>query len=247
MPTATVFSRIPQVVGDEAGAGGGVVSNVNKGFCRPIDFAPTVRVNGHCIIRDTTTKMWMNCAGPEGPGNTVGTLKYLALMTSASVGPSGETPPGDPSLAAENPAEAGFMESTMAELGGAEGVVGMAQQAYGLATMDWSNPGAVLGALGGVAGLGGLGDVAQAAGLAQRAYGLATTDWSNPGAILGAAMNVAGMTGLDPGSMLSDLLVPSDDDGCFGTGGGSKATPTGRDGRSVPTKLPPGIVLNGGA
>src|SRR5262249_55516716 len=160
-------------------------SNVNMGFCRPITHMPTVHVNGHDILNHQEEFMWMNCAGPEGPGNTVGRLYFFGFMTAASVPDSGDIPSGDPPVWAERSAESGFMSSVGSQFSSAEGIVGMAKQAYGLGTMDWSNPGSVLGAIGGVAGLGGLGDVAQMAGLAQMGYGLATTDWSNPAAALG--------------------------------------------------------------
>jgi DNA-binding phage protein len=220
-----------------------------------------VNVNGSHILNDKMAYFWMNCAGPEGPGNTVGMLTYSGFMGQAAVSPSGETSGGDPSVSAETPGEAGFLGGQgFAEggcmgplpgmgdspLGGGfldglmspEGIVGLAQQAHGLATTDWSNPGAALGAIGGVAGMAGLGSVAQAAGLAQQGLALATTDWSNPGSALGTVMNLAGMSGLG-GSLLPNPSGPNPapsvpiNDGCWGTGGGSSSD------------LPPGIKIDG--
>lgn len=257
-PVFHMQSRVATVVGDEAGVGGGVVSNVFKGFCRPITANPTVKSNGSLIVWHLGTMMWMNCAGPEGPGNTVGILRYLPPMVMIHVSPSGDIPPGDPPVAPETPAERGFLGGMgnsfveggcdggflgamgpggggllggglpggglLGSFGSPEGLVGLAQQAYGLATTDWSNPGAVLGAIGGVAGMSGFGEVAQAAALAQKGLALATTDWSNPGAILGAAMNLGGP------SLLSGLM---------GGGGG------GGEGGFESDQLPPGIKPGG--
>lgn len=191
-PVFTMKSRLTTVVGDEAGVGGGVVSGVNKGWCEPISHNPTVRVNGEYVAYNAESYMKMNMPGPSGPHNTIGQVKFLGPMIALSVDPSGSIPPGDPPIIPETAAESSFVGNLMEQAGGIEGLIGYAQQAYALATTDWSNPGAVLGAIGGVAGFAGLGQVAQVASYAQQAYGLATTDFSNPGAVIGAAMGIAG-------------------------------------------------------
>lgn len=72
----TMNSRTDKVTGNEAGTGGGVSSGVNTGWCRPISKKTNVLVNGHELIQDDNLYD-MNCAGPEGPGNTVGRLIYF--------------------------------------------------------------------------------------------------------------------------------------------------------------------------
>ena len=42
----TMDSRLPTVSGNEAGLGGGVASGVNVGYCKPVSFVETVRVQG---------------------------------------------------------------------------------------------------------------------------------------------------------------------------------------------------------
>ena len=190
-PVFTHAARVMNVMGDEAGIGGGVKSFVNKGHCRPITHNPTLRVNHNHVLNHQMAFFEMNCAGPEGPGNTIGSLVYSGFMGAASVGPGGSLPK-TPAPFCETPGEASFLESIAAQAGDVEALIGLAKQAYALATTDWSNPGAVLGAIGGVAGIAGLADVAQVAEYAQKAYGFATTDWSNPGAVLGAAANIGG-------------------------------------------------------
>lgn len=222
-PAKTMNSRVTKVTGNEAGAMGGVKSSVNIGFCKPITYSPTLRVNGYNVLFEKATLYEMNCAGPEGSGNTIGRLQFCGVSTSASIGPDGP-PPGDPAIKAEIPAEEGFIGKLMS----VEGIAGLAQKAPQLANMDWSNPMSALGAVGGIAGLGGLGGIAQAAGMASQAagiiqnpssalgllgplgdavglpagqvLGLATADWSNPGSIMGGAGNLAGMTGCWGGS-----------------------------------------------
>jgi hypothetical protein len=212
-------SRVGTVVGDEAGVGGGVASQVIKGFCKPITPVPNVRVNGHFTNHNDITFMLMNGASPEGPFNTIGQVKFLGVMFFADVSPGGKIPAGANSIVAgENDGEIGCMPK-LDGLGGAGGglgdLVGLAQKAYGLATTDWSNPSAVLGAIGGVAGMAGMGGLAQVAGIAQSAYGLATADWSNPGSAIGGMMGIAG-------PLLSGGAAPKDEfppgivmGGCF--------------------------------
>lgn len=75
-PVFTMNSRLSRCIGDEPGVAGGVVSNVNMGFCRPISFNPTILVEGQPVI-ESTHVFGMNCAGPEGIPNTVGMLAYF--------------------------------------------------------------------------------------------------------------------------------------------------------------------------
>jgi hypothetical protein len=219
-------SRVTTVVGDEPGVGGGVVSGVNKGFCRPITFSAPVRVNKANALFHLDTIMWMNCAGPEGPGNTIGIVRYLAPMKSASVGPAGEIAPADPPVAPETPAESSCFDALLKQFGSMESIVELAQKAYGLSTTDWSNPGSVLAAFGGVAGMAGFGQVAQMPGMAQKAYSIATADWSNPGAIMGAAVNLGGIA--------------------LGSGGGFGSNPrlTGVP-AGTGSSIPPGVIMGG--
>ena len=136
--------------------------------------------------------MEMNCAGPEGPHNTIGQVQFTGPMHAVDVPPSGMVPNCFPDINAETDAEGGMLGSLLDPVGGIEGLVQMGQQAYNMATTDWSNPGAVLGAIGGVAGMAGMKQMAEYAGYAQQGYSLATTDFSNPGAVMGATMNVSG-------------------------------------------------------
>ncbi|MCA9051958.1 MAG: DUF4150 domain-containing protein, partial [Planctomycetaceae bacterium] len=179
-PVFTMASRVATVVGDDAGIGGGVISGVNKGMCRPIrNQATKVNCNGAQVVRHDT-EFGMNSAGPDGPPNTFGKLVYQGAMQSAPVPASGTIPPGANSIvAAENPGELGCLgdlSSISGSVGGLGDVVGLAQRAYNLATTDWSNPMAALGAIGGLGGMLGMKSLANTAALAQKAYGLARTD-----------------------------------------------------------------------
>lgn len=71
----TQKSRIYPVYGNEDGVGGGIISGVNKGWCRPRDNAPTVHVEGYEVLTDGCF-FDMNCADPEGPANTLGIVSY---------------------------------------------------------------------------------------------------------------------------------------------------------------------------
>ncbi len=240
VPVFHMGSRVATVVGDEAGVGGGVMSQVFKGMCRPVVPVPTVRINGQMDTHHHQTLMLMNCAGPNGPCNTLGHVKFIGPMFNASVGPAGTIPAeSNPPVAAESFAEGGCLpklEQMAGASGGLNDIVGMAQQAYSLATMDWSNPSAVLGALGGVAGMAGLGSLSQAASLASGAAGLATADWSNPGAALGAAMGVAG-------PMLGGAMGGGNSSSGMGTINGiAGPIPVAHTSSQGGLKLPPGVV-----
>jgi hypothetical protein len=243
-PIFHMGSRVATVIGDEGGVGGGVASQVFKGMCRPVVPVPTVRINGQMHTYHQQTLMLMNCAGPEGPCNTLGHVKYILPMYNADVGPAGTIPAdSNPPVSAESFAEGGCMpglDQIPGMSGGLGDIVGLAQKAYGLATTDWSNPAAALGAIGGLAGMAGLGGLAQAANLASGVAGLATADWSNPGAAMGAAMGIAG-------PLLGGMMGGS---GGGGSGNGFDTIPgvagpipvasTGSSGGAV--SLPPGIV-----
>jgi hypothetical protein len=79
-------TRITTVYGDEEGIHGGEVSGVNKGWCRPITHSTTIRVNGSFLIYHTST-YWMNCNGPDGPGNTKGEVQFFTDGTTPFGGP----------------------------------------------------------------------------------------------------------------------------------------------------------------
>lgn len=245
----TMNSRITRVMGDEPGVMGGVMSNVNMGMCRPINGSTSMRVNGHWVLYDKNTVWWMNCAGPEGPGNTVGTMIFLGATMPAKMGPDGP-PPGDPEIVPEIPAEKGFID----KLTSVDGIASLAKMAPQLATMDWSNPAGVLGVFGGLAGAGGLGSLASMAGMASKAAGiiqnpsaalsllgplanmlgipgstllnLVSTNWKNPGNIIGAASNLAGAKNLIPGCPSQQPVQETVDDGwCRDESGGHGGKP----------------------
>lgn len=84
MPVFHTNSRVPQVIGNEAGQIGGVVSGVNKGSCKPITFSDTVYVEGECVVRHDSD-MEMNCQGLDGSGNTIGSVTYVKVQQTAYV------------------------------------------------------------------------------------------------------------------------------------------------------------------
>lgn len=83
-PAFTMDSRLPTVKGDEPGTGGGIISGVNLGYCRPIEHSGTVRVHGKYIVRHGDL-MAMNCAGPNGPGNTYGRIVYIGVENVGNI------------------------------------------------------------------------------------------------------------------------------------------------------------------
>ncbi len=240
VPIFHMGSRVATVVGDEAGVGGGVMSQVFKGMCRPVVPVPTVRINGQMHTYHQMTLMLMNCAGPEGPCNTIGHVKFVGPMYSASVGPGGSIPAdSNPPVSAETFAEGGCLPKLDLAPGfvkGLEDIVGMAQQAYRLASMDWSNPSAVLGAMSGLAGAAGLGSLSQVAGLASGTVGFATADWSNPGAAMAGAMGAAGP--MLASAMRGGSGGGSSPSNASGVGGGFVEAQSSGGG----SKLPPGII-----
>ncbi len=86
LSTVTMASRVTRVEGDEQGTGGGITSGVNLGYCRPITHSSTVRGEGNFIVYHTSL-YWMNCAGPDGPGNTVGHVVFLPDGMAPYAGP----------------------------------------------------------------------------------------------------------------------------------------------------------------
>ena len=75
--------------GDEPGVGGGLISGVNRGACRPVEHSKSVRVEGQWLVRHSDL-MVMNCAGLKGTGNTYGKIVYIGIKTSARISPEGE-------------------------------------------------------------------------------------------------------------------------------------------------------------
>lgn len=71
----TMQSRTNQVTGNEPGTGGGIRSSVNLGWCRPRSNKASFVVNGYPVIEDRCI-FEMNCAGPEGPSNTLGRIVF---------------------------------------------------------------------------------------------------------------------------------------------------------------------------
>ena len=89
------ISRVATVVGNEAGLGGGLVSQTNLGMCKPVaGSSTTVKCNGQQICRHDTAIYEMNMLGSEGSSNTIGKVYYLGAMMSGSVGPKGSMPNG---------------------------------------------------------------------------------------------------------------------------------------------------------
>ena len=188
-------SRLSTVRCDEAGVGGGVLSGVNLGFCRPIPttHSKTVRVNGSFVDYHVGTYMFMNCAGPEGPFNTIGQVIFLGNMLPGPVGASGKIPKGCIC------GDSGMLSEIQSKLGDADDLIAKGKKLYELAKTDWSDPSAVLGAIGGVAGIAGLQDVADLAKQGKEIYDtgkkILDTDWSDPSSILGALGGAAGIGG----------------------------------------------------
>lgn len=115
-PVFNESSRLSRVEGNEAGTGGGVVCGVNLGYCRPLTCCPAVRARGLPVSYHTDT-FAMNCAGPDGPADTVlGKLVYVlpgARQTSIAADgsrwlhrlPSSKgMPPSPPIRSAQSPA-----------------------------------------------------------------------------------------------------------------------------------------------
>ncbi len=110
MNVMTMDGRLPTVYGNEAGTGGGILSGVNKGWCRPITHSPTVYSKGHPITFHNSF-YWMNCAGPDGQWNTIGRVTYIECVSGVALGPLGQiVGVTNPALAPDNAAEKPFYE-----------------------------------------------------------------------------------------------------------------------------------------
>ncbi|TKC98280.1 PAAR-like domain-containing protein [Polyangium fumosum] len=81
-PAFTMGSRIPHVEGNEAGTGGGLISGVNRGYCRAVEHSSTFMSGDHWLVREGDL-FAMNCAGPDGPANTYGRLVITNEVASA--------------------------------------------------------------------------------------------------------------------------------------------------------------------
>jgi hypothetical protein len=155
----------------------------------------TVRVNGSFVDYHVGTYMFMNCAGPEGPFNTIGQVIFLGNMLPGPVSPSGKIPKSSID------GSSGILSDIQSSLGDVEGLIAKGKKLYELAKTDWSDPSSVLGAIGGVAGIAGLQDVADMAKTAKDLYDkgkqIAQTDWSNPKQALAALAGIANVAGMD--------------------------------------------------
>lgn len=83
-PAFSMKSRVTRVIGNEAGTGGGVVSGVNQGYCRPITANSVVQVNDEFVCFHSSD-FWMNCNGPEGLGNTRGKAVFITTISLGDV------------------------------------------------------------------------------------------------------------------------------------------------------------------
>ncbi len=191
-PAFNMKSRVTRSFGDTPGVGLGLGSATVQGWCRPITPVVTVKCNGTELCRHEHTKFQMNCLGPEGPGNTIGKVIYLGAMLPGSVPAEGGVPPSaNPPLKPDTPKEPSFLDKIKDSLKieSVKDAVDLAQRAYELSQVDWSNPSAALGALAGMAGRAGLGDIAKAINIGKKAV---DTDWSDPVSALKAAASIAG-------------------------------------------------------
>lgn len=195
---AAIMSLVQSpVTGDEAGTGGGVVSGVNKGWCRPATFCPTVKASGHHLLYDQDTFCLMNCAGPKGPANALGKLHCLDDTSPGPAAKPGQPDAGDPPLemTAEEASKFGGNASLVSKILNTPGMtVNLAKMAYGVVENGFT-PEAVLGGLGSIAGIAGYSNLAKAANIGLQAKQLASTDWSNPAAALAALGGAAGLGG----------------------------------------------------
>ncbi|MBK9265693.1 MAG: DUF4150 domain-containing protein [Polyangiaceae bacterium] len=89
-PVITMKSRIPTCEGNEAGTGGGVISGVNKGWCRPLEHSTTQKSGGEWVVR--VGDLWaMNCAGPDGMPNTHGRFYIIVRVSAPATTPISKT------------------------------------------------------------------------------------------------------------------------------------------------------------
>lgn len=192
-PVFHMGSRVTLSLNDAPGVGLGVVSGAVGGWCRPVAPVSSVFCEGKgAVHRHLDTLYHMNCLGPEAPGNTIGKVIYLGAMLCGPVAPGGK--PGsqqNPPLEAEKPEELGPLDKIKESLKveNIQDAVGLMEQAYKLSQVDWSNPGAALGALAGMAGRAGLGDLSKVLGAGKKAI---DTDWSDPVKALQSAASIGG-------------------------------------------------------
>ena len=192
-PVFHMGSRISTVIGDEAGAGGGVVSNCSKGYCKPVVPIDTVRINGEFANRHHKTLMLMNGASPDGPFNTLGQVKFLGEMLQADVEPGGTIKLANPPVEPETEYEAEFL----ADLESSAGLSDFSGDAQQSAPQLGAGPAPQRPS-------GARSNVGQALGQIRQLLNRGSTtddaeqptevDWTNPGAALGDAMRVAGQS-----------------------------------------------------
>ncbi|MDI1430152.1 DUF4150 domain-containing protein [Polyangium sorediatum] len=133
LPVMTMDSRLDKVYGDEAGTGGGIFSGVNTGWCRPITHSSTVRAKGHHITYHSSL-YWMNCDGPDGPGNTQGIVAFVKDVSAVHVGPLGMIEGAtNPPVTPETEPEKGFLDQVGGFFGGLRD--GAVETAEGLGNM----------------------------------------------------------------------------------------------------------------
>jgi hypothetical protein len=91
LPVFNMGSHLPKVTGDERGVGGGIISGVNMGCCKPIpgSHSNSLRIEGEWLVRHGDL-MEMNCSGPKGKGNTFGKIDYIDVKPMASVDANGQ-------------------------------------------------------------------------------------------------------------------------------------------------------------
>lgn len=196
--TMTMYSRITKVSGNEPGSMGGVKSGVNKNYCRPTSHSSSVKVNGHYVLYKDGTKLDMNCAGAEGPANTIGKLRWSGSTKSVEPIKDGRAK-SSPSFVPETEAEKSFL----VKLTSTSGIQQFAGMAPKLLQTNWSNPTTLLGALPGFAKLGGLKSFSKYTSMAQQAQQFAKNGLSNPQAWLSSLGTTSSITGAKAGQLAS--------------------------------------------
>ena len=202
-------SRLSTVRCNELGVGGGILSGVNLGFCRPIPMthSKTVRVNGSFVDYHEGTYMFMNCAGPEGPFNTIGQVLFLGNMLPGPVAPGGKI--AKSSLASKPSLFANIRDL----LSKAQGLIDAGKKLYKLAQTDWSDPSSVLGAMAGMAGMAELQKLQNQINSVREMYDLGdkalNADWNDPKQVLGlvaGAANVANMPDAAQAAQMASIV-----------------------------------------
>jgi len=90
LPVFNMGSHLPNVTGDELGVGGGIISGVHLGCCKPVpnNHSTTVKIENQWLIRHGDL-MDMNCNGPNGKANTIGRIVYIGVKPMAYVNSDG--------------------------------------------------------------------------------------------------------------------------------------------------------------